>query len=152
MPCSPPGPWLSWPGRKEDPMKAIFAALVISLFTAAASRVSVAEEPKKEAPKKEDVKKEAPTAAAAKAGEVTLKGTMMCAKCVLKEQGNCQNVLKVGAGAKEVKYYMAKNSVAEEHHEEICGRTAKATVTGTVSEEAGKKILTASAIKIESGK
>jgi hypothetical protein len=129
-------------------MKAIFAALVISVFAAAASRVSVAEEPKKEAPKKD-----APApAAAAKGAEVTLKGTMMCAKCVLKEQGNCQNVLKVGAGAKEVKYYMAKNAVAEDHHEEICGRTAKATVKGTVSEEGGKKILTASDIKIESGK
>jgi hypothetical protein len=125
-------------------MKAIFAALVLSLFTVAAGRVSVAEETKKEEAKKKD----APAPAAA-AGEVTLKGTMMCAKCVLKEPGNCQNVLKVGAGAKEVKYYMAKNAVAEDHHEEICGRTAKATVKGTVSEEAGKKILTASDIKIE---
>ena len=99
----------------------------------------------------------APAAAAAKAsrkaapkGEVTLKGQLTCAKCGLKESSVCQNVLRVSeAGAKtETKYYLAKNAVAQAHHEEVCGAQVSATVTGRVTEEGGKKVLTASAISV----
>ena len=99
----------------------------------------------------------APAAAAAKAspkaapkGEVTLKGQLTCAKCGLKESSVCQNVLRVTeAGAKtETKYYLAKNDVAQAHHEEVCGGQVSATVTGRVTEEGGKKVLTASAISV----
>jgi len=84
------------------------------------------------------------------AGEVTLKGQLTCAKCGLHESSVCQNVLRVpGAGDKtETKYYLAKNDVAQAHHEEVCGGQVNATITGRVTEEAGKKILTASAITV----
>jgi hypothetical protein len=81
--------------------------------------------------------------------EVTLSGDMMCAKCVLHESKKCQNVLKVTEGVTETKYYLADNAMAKDHHEEVCGKTAKATVTGKVSDKGGKKVLTASSIKYE---
>lgn len=85
----------------------------------------------------------------AQAADVTLKGEMMCAKCALKEAEKCQNVLKVTEGGKETKYYIVHNEIAKKNHGKVCGGTAKATVTGTVKEEGGKKTVTASAIAYE---
>jgi hypothetical protein len=79
-------------------------------------------------------------------GEVTLSGDMMCAKCALKEGAKCQNVLKVTDAGKETKYYLVHNEVAKSNHSHVCSATEKATVKGVVSEEAGKKVLTASKI------
>ena len=73
-------------------------------------------------------------------------GEMLCAKCALKEAPKCQNVLKVTDAGKETKYYLAQNEVAKSNHKHVCSATEKATVTGTVAEEGGKKILTASSI------
>jgi len=91
----------------------------------------------------------APAKSAAK-GEVTLTGQLTCAKCGLKEASVCQNVLRVSdvATKTETKYYLAKNDVAQAHHEQVCGGQVSATVTGRVTEEAGKKVLTASAITL----
>jgi hypothetical protein len=90
---------------------------------------------------------EKPAKAEKKGAEVTLSGEMVCGKCVLNETKKCQNVLKVTEGGKETKYYLTQNEVAKSHHSEVCSGAAKATVKGTVSEEAGKKVLTASDIK-----
>jgi len=94
-------------------------------------------------------KKAAKTEAAKPAGkEVTLTGTFGCAKCSFKEAKACQNVLKVKKGGKEVTYELADNQVSKDHHEAICHDPGKpATVKGAVSEEGGKKVLTASDIK-----
>lgn len=91
----------------------------------------------------------APAKSAAK-GEVTLTGQLTCAKCGLKESSACQNVLRVSDAATktETKYYLAKNDVAQAHHEQVCGGQVSATVTGRVTEEAGKKVLTATAISL----
>ena len=89
-----------------------------------------------------------PAKAAAK-GEVTLKGTMSCAKCFLKETDKCQNVLTVKEGDKDSKYYLAQNEVAKKNHGQVCGGTASATVKGAVGDADGKKILTPSEIKYE---
>jgi hypothetical protein len=83
------------------------------------------------------------------AEEVTLNGEMVCAKCVLHETKQCQNVLKVAEGGSETKYYLAQNKTAKDNHEQVCSGAAKATVTGKVSEKAGKKVLTASSIKYQ---
>ena len=87
------------------------------------------------------------------AGEATLAGDMTCAKCGLHESATCQNVLVVkegaGSGGRDVKYYLAKNDVAQANHQQVCGGSAHATVTGKVSEEGGKKIITASAVKFD---
>jgi hypothetical protein len=85
---------------------------------------------------------------AGKAAEVTLNGEMVCAKCALKESDKCQNVLKVTEGGKETKYYVVHNEIAKKNHKEICsGSASKATVTGTVADDAGKKTITPTAIK-----
>ena len=84
-----------------------------------------------------------------KGGEVTLSGEMVCGKCTLHETTKCQNVLKVTDAGKETKYYLAQNDVAKTNHEHVCSAPEKATVTGVVSDEGGKKTLTASAIKFE---
>jgi hypothetical protein len=86
-------------------------------------------------------------AAKADKKEVTLSGEMVCAKCALKESDKCQNVLKVTEGGTETKYYLADNALAKKNHKPVCSGSAKATVTGTVAEDAGKKTLTASSIK-----
>jgi|SRR6516165_2502980 hypothetical protein len=98
-----------------------------------------------------DEKKPAKPAAAAPAGkEVTLKGTFGCEKCSFKEAKKCSNILKVKEGDKDVSYHFAKNAVSDEHHEAICHSPGKpATVKGTVSEEGGKKTITASDIKFD---
>jgi hypothetical protein len=107
-----------------------------------------AEKSADKAEKSADKAEKAAAKADKKAGaEVTLSGDMMCAKCELKEAPKCQNVLKVTEAGKETKYYLAQNEVAKSNHEHVCSAPEKATVKGVVSEEGGKKILTASQIK-----
>jgi hypothetical protein len=125
---------------------AVFStALVLALAFGAR-----AAEEKAEKPAKAEKAEKAPKAAKAEkpaGAEVTLSGDMMCGKCVLKETAKCQNVLKVTEAGKETKYYLAQNEVAKTNHKHVCSSTDKATVKGTVSEEGGKKVLTASEIK-----
>jgi hypothetical protein len=122
------------------------SAFVVAL---AASPVRGADNAPPSAEKTDKVEKAEKAEKKATPGEVTLSGEMVCAKCVLHEAKKCQNVLKVSESGTETKYYLAANKVAKDNHEEICGKTAKATVTGKVAEKAGKKTLTASSIKYE---
>lgn len=86
---------------------------------------------------------------AADAGkEVTITGSMVCAKCTLHETEKCQNVVQVMQDGKTVNYYLKHNSVSKEAHEAICGGSAeKVTVTGTVEEKDGKEMMTPSKIE-----
>ncbi|HWE93671.1 MAG TPA: DUF6370 family protein [Tepidisphaeraceae bacterium] len=89
----------------------------------------------------------APAFAKDAAKEVTLKGTAVCAKCELKETEKCQNALKVKEDGKEVVYLLADNAVSKKFHGSICKAPKEdVSVTGTVSEKDGKKIITASKI------
>lgn len=85
--------------------------------------------------------------------EVELKGTMKCAKCTLKEADAkaCANVLIVKEGDKEVKYYLKDKGNKEAYHKGICppGSEAEATVKGSVTEEDGKKIVTATKVDVK---
>jgi hypothetical protein len=99
---------------------------------------------------------EAPKPGAPEAQEVTLKGTLGCAKCSFHEAKACENVLKVkqsGSSEKVETYVLADNDVSRANHEKVCGPSSPATVTGTVSKPKSKKdhrkVLTASAIKFE---
>ncbi len=75
--------------------------------------------------------------------EVTLKGTILCAKCELKQAPKCQTAIKVKEGGKEVVYYFLDKGNKESYHEEVCGGGQKqGTVTGVVSEKDGKKYIT----------
>jgi hypothetical protein len=77
-------------------------------------------------------------------------GEGKCGKCALKETATCQNVIEVTEGGKTVKYYLAKNDVADAYHGTVCKATVKTTVTGDVEEKDGKKVITAT--KVEKAK
>jgi hypothetical protein len=96
-------------------------------------------------------------ASASAAKEITLKGTLGCAKCSFHEAKACENVLKVKDGDKTETYVLADNAVSRANHEKVCGPSSPATVTGTVSKpqpgakkKDGRKVLTASAITFDS--
>lgn len=81
-----------------------------------------------------------PGAAQEKSKEVTLKGTILCAKCVLKEAKKCQTAIQLKEDGKEVTYYFDDKGANEEYHEAVCGGDRKeGSVTGIVSEKEGKK-------------
>ena len=81
------------------------------------------------------------------AGDVTLKGEMVCAKCYLNKPDakECQDVLLVKNASQTTEYYITKNKVSQESGE-ACTKAIPATVVGSVSEKDGKTWLTASKI------
>jgi Family of unknown function (DUF6370) len=89
-----------------------------------------------------------------KGEKITLKGDGMCAKCALKEQNKCQNVVIVKKeGEKEKKYYIVMDKVGKAAHQKegFCRATkddpAKVKITGTCKEEDGKLVFTAEKIE-----
>ena len=80
--------------------------------------------------------------------KVTVTGEGKCAKCVLKTADKCQNVIEVSENGKTVKYYLAKNDVSKNFHENLCSESKKVTATGTVKEVDGKKELTPTKIEL----
>ena len=82
------------------------------------------------------------------ADEKTITGEGKCAKCALKETDSCQNVIQVQEDGKTVNYYLAKNKVSKDFHDNICKESKKVTATGTVKEVDGKKELTATKIEL----
>ncbi len=83
------------------------------------------------------------------AGEktVTLEGKMICAKCILKEEGldKCQNVLVVETDGEKTHYYLAENEANKEFGD-VCEAAKQARVTGSVSEKDGKMWIAATEI------
>ncbi len=80
--------------------------------------------------------------------EVTVTGSMVCAKCTLHEAKSCQNVVQVQKDGKTVNYYLKQNDISKAAHDPICGGTAeKVTVTGTVKEKDGKEMMTPTKIE-----
>jgi hypothetical protein len=73
--------------------------------------------------------------------EVTLKGTITCTKCQLKETDECGNAIVVEKDGKKVTYYFDDKGKAEKYHKNICGKAKKGTVKGTVSEKDGKQYI-----------
>lgn len=128
-------------------MRAVLFATALSFLAVGAARA--ADKAEKPAAAKAEKADNAAKAEKKPAGEVTLSGEMVCAKCTLNESKKCQNVLKVSEGTKETKYYLVQNEAAKSNHSHVCSAPAKATVTGTVGEDGGKKTLTASSIKFE---
>src|SRR5262245_60596894 len=89
------------------------------------------------------------TSAFAEDKEVTITGEGKCAKCLLKQADKCQNVIEAkGEDGKKVTYWLAKNDVSDNFHEDLCKEAQKVTVTGTVKEEDGKKVLTVTKIEL----
>jgi hypothetical protein len=82
------------------------------------------------------------------AADDTLKGELVCAKCYLNKADakECQDVLLVKNTAGEtIEYYVTKNQVSQESGE-ACTDKIPATIIGTVSEQDGRKWVTASKI------
>jgi hypothetical protein len=84
-----------------------------------------------------------------KGKEVTLKGTITCAKCDLKVADKCATVLVVKEEGKDVVYYLDTKS-AKANHKTICQSPMMGSVTGTVSKEGDKHIITASKVDFDS--
>lgn len=80
--------------------------------------------------------------------EKTLKGTITCAKCGLKEADKCATVIQVKEGDKDVVYYFDKDS-NKKHHKAICTESKKGTVKGTVKEEDGKKVVKVTKVEFD---
>jgi hypothetical protein len=74
--------------------------------------------------------------------EVTLKGTILCAKCELKESKKCQNAIRVKEDGKDVVYYLKDQGGKAKYHKDICQGPKEGSVTGKVSEKEGKKYIT----------
>ena len=75
--------------------------------------------------------------------ETTLKGTILCAMCALKETPKCETAIQVKEGNKLTTYYFLDKGEAESYHDAICGGERKeGTVTGTVSTKEGKQYIT----------
>ena len=81
--------------------------------------------------------------------EKTLKGTILCAKCELKEAKKCTNAIRVKEGDKDVVYLFKDKGAKEEYHKEICQGPKEGSVTGKVSEKDGKKIVTATKVEFD---
>ena len=90
--------------------------------------------------------------AKAKGEKLTITGEGKCGKCALKETEKCQNVIEAKEDGKKVTYYLAKNEVSDNFHDNICKEAKKVKATGTVKEEGGKKVLTATKIELADAK
>ena len=81
------------------------------------------------------------------AEQVTLEGKILCAKCVLHEEGRekCQNVLAVESDG-ETQYYYLAHGEANDELGYVCTGAKAARVTGSVTEEDGRLWLAATEI------
>lgn len=108
----------------------LFATTLIALAAfALVAGGSLADDKKKDKEKEKDK-------------ETTLTGSIMCAKCALKEKGitKCTNAIQVKEKDKTVTYYLDDKGMKEDYHEAVCGGEKKeGTVKGVVSEKDGKK-------------
>ena len=90
-----------------------------------------------------DEKPSATAKDATAAKEVTLEGTIQCAKCSLKETKQCTTAIVVKQGDKNVTYYFADKGNGEGYHDNVCGGGKEAaTVTGKAFEKDGKMWIT----------
>ena len=80
--------------------------------------------------------------------EVTLKGTITCAKCDLKEAKKCATVIQTKEDGKTVTYYFDEDG-DKANHKKICTEAMKGSVTGTVSEKDGKKTVKVSKVEFD---
>ena len=81
------------------------------------------------------------------AKETTLTGTMLCAKCSLKEATVCTDVLQVKDGDKTVNYYITQDGKSKTSGHVCAGSKDGVSVTGVVSDKDGKKMIAASKIE-----
>lgn len=84
--------------------------------------------------------------------EVTLKGTILCAKCALKAEGvtKCTNAIQVKEDGKDVVYFFDDKGQKESYHEEVCGGDKKeGSVVGVVTKKDGKNFIKPSKVEFK---
>jgi type 1 fimbria pilin len=92
------------------------------------------------------------TALADDSKTTTITGSMVCGKCTLHITDKCQNVVQVTQDGKTVNYFLKQNDVSKSAHDPICGGDSeKVKVTGTLTDEDGKKVLTPTKIEVVKG-
>jgi hypothetical protein len=97
-------------------------------------------------PDKDDKGSSGRPGAAASAKEVTLKGTITCAKCDLKLQSKCNTVIKVKQDGKDVVYFFDAAS-NKKYHGDTCMGAKEGSVTGTTANKDDKHWVTASKVE-----
>lgn len=82
---------------------------------------------------------------------VTLKGKITCAKCDLGKEDKCAVVIVVKEDGKDVIYYFDAKGHAANHTKgaNVCKEGKAGSVTGTVSEKDGKKVITVSKVEVD---
>jgi hypothetical protein len=79
--------------------------------------------------------------------EIKLTGKITCSKCECKKTDKCHTVIVVkGKDKKPVLYYFDAKA-NKQYHTDICKKGKPGSVTGKVSEEDGKKIITVSKLE-----
>jgi hypothetical protein len=116
------GPGVSWPDPYRRFVMRLAAVLLLGLGLIAALLEGANAQEKK---------------------ETTLKGTITCAKCDLKVEGQttCATVISVKKGDKATVYYFDKAS-HKKYHGDVCREAKPGSVTGTVSKQGDKNIIT----------
>jgi len=80
--------------------------------------------------------------------EVKLKGTVTCGKCDLKVEKKCATVLVVKKKDKETVYYFDA-AAHKKYHGDICTTPKEGSVTGVVSKQGKKNIITVKELKYD---
>jgi hypothetical protein len=83
-----------------------------------------------------------------KGKEVTVKGKITCAKCDLGIEQKCTTVIVTKQDGKDVVIYLDPAS-GKKNHSAICQSAKEGSVTGTVSEKDGKKVINAKNVKFD---
>ena len=81
-----------------------------------------------------------------KKGEVTVKGTITCAKCDLGKEKTCMTVV---VDKKTDAVYYFDPAGHKKHHGKVCTSPQDGTVTGTVGGKGDKKTITVKDVKFE---
>ena len=80
--------------------------------------------------------------------EVTIKGTVTCAKCDLGVADKCATVIVTKKKDKDVVFYFDKAG-DKKYHAGICNSPKKGAVTGTVSKKDDKNIIKVKEVKYD---
>ena len=80
--------------------------------------------------------------------EVTVKGSITCAKCDLGVEKACATVIVTKREKKDVTIYFDKES-NKKYHGDICTEAKKGSVTGTVKKDGKKEVISVKELKYD---
>ena len=72
--------------------------------------------------------------------EVTLSGQIGCGHCTFGVTDSCADAIRVKENGKDVVYLFAADP-SRKHDESVCDKPREGSVTGTVTEKDGKKLI-----------